>query len=65
MFALVKQIFIQASLIMAELTSYTPAEVNAKIESFYRSGDLAHTSRNGVSMLNPYHFYKTGNVSED
>lgn len=54
-----------ASLTMAEQTSLTAAEINAKMEAFYRSGNLVHTERNGVAMMNPYHFYKTGSVQED
>jgi ankyrin repeat protein len=46
-----------------ELT--TPDEVMSKIMAAYRSRGFIESTRNGITMLNPYHFYHTGNLAED
>jgi ankyrin repeat protein len=45
-----------------ELT--TPDELMSKMMTAYRSRGFVESTRNGVTMLNPYHFYHTGNLAE-
>jgi ankyrin repeat protein len=43
----------------------TPDEVMSQMMAAYRSRGFVKCTRNGVTMLNPYHFYRTGNLAED
>lgn len=43
----------------------TPDELMSKMMAVYRSRGFAEATRNGVTMLNPYHFFQTGDVAEN
>jgi hypothetical protein len=43
----------------------TPDEVMSKMMTVYRSRGFVESTRNGVTMLNPYHFFHSGDTEGD